>query len=512
MNRQGSASRSGSFCLHLLLLALAITELHAQSFVPAGRMTTPRVGHSAFAWNASAQAPASFVPTGNMTTPRQGHTATLLKDGRVLITGGFNADRNCLKSAELYDPATGTFTETGDMLYARAWHKAILLPDGRVFIVGGCHPSQISTEVYDPLTGTSTGLGEIPGVWWTGFSPTLLKDGKVLLSGGLLINGDAVALLYDPPTNKFSTKSGITGARALSTASLLPDGAVLIAGGWNSESFLGPVDAPTELYNPAADQFEELNTGPGRSIYHSATSLTNGKVLFAGGSPDNYGFDAESQATLYDPVSKIFKTTGNLKQSRAFHTGTLLEDGRVLIAGGEDGGDGINKVSGIFSSAELYDPSTGRFADAGNMSRVREGHTATLLTDGRVLIAGGITDSGERAKGSQPFLVETTAELFVPASVEGQVPKLSLDKRQYCAGDSWRLRIDGAASSSSVQLMGISLGTPWELPDWRGTDLEGTLTESGTFASKDIGDHTLWALAAGKTSNSIGLKIVSCPK
>src|SRR5262249_53740474 len=188
-----------------------------------------------------------------------------------------------------------------------------------------------------------------------------------------------------------------------------------------------------------------------------------------------------------DPVSKIFKTTGNLKQSRAFHTGTLLKDGRVLITGGYDGGDGINKVSGIFSSAELYDPSTGRFADAGNMSQARQVHTATLLTDGRVLIAGGVTDYGER---SQPILAETTAELFVPASVEGQVPKLSLDKTQYCAGDSWRLRIDGAASSSSVQLMGISLGTPWELPDWRSTDLEGTLTESGTFASNDIGDHT----------------------
>src|SRR5262249_25280656 len=151
-------------------------------------------------------------------------------------------------------------------------------------IVGACYDSPIKAEVYDPLTGTSTGLGEIPGVWWwSGFSPTLLKDGRVLLSGGYLMNpngsrGDALALLYDPSTNKFSTTSGITGARGASTASLLPDGTVLIAGGWNSTPWTFPVpppaDAPTELYNPAADQFEELNTGPGRSIYHSATSLT----------------------------------------------------------------------------------------------------------------------------------------------------------------------------------------------------------------------------------------------
>jgi hypothetical protein len=470
-------------------------------------------------WNASAQTPEKFVPTGNMTTPRQGHTATLLKDGRVLITGGSNPDnRNCLKSAELYDPATGTFTETGGMLYARTGHKAILLPDGRVFIVGGCYPTQISAEVYDPLTGTSTGLGEIPGVWWTGFSPTLLKDGRVLLSGGLLINpadgrrGGALALLYDPTTNKLSSTSGITRGAGLSTANLLPDGTVLIAGGSNSVPWspfaVPPPDAPTALYNAAVDQFEELTTGPGRSIYHSATSLTNGKVLFAGGASDDYGDVAESQATLYDPVSRIFKTTGNLLRARAFHTGTLLKDGRVLITGGFNG-QGLDSDIGIFSSAELYDPSTGRFADAGNMSRGRDAHTATLLTDGRVLIAGGRAVYGDQLP---PIPDDTTAELFVPASVEGPVPKLSLDKTQYCAGDSWRLRIDGAVSSSSVQLMGISLGTPWEIPDWRSTDLEGTLTESGTFASNAIGDHTLWALSAGKTSNSIVLKIVSCPK
>jgi hypothetical protein len=142
------------------------------------------------------------------------------------------------------------------------------------------------------------------------------------------------------------------------------------------------------------------------------------------------------------------------------------------------------------------------------MSRGRDAHTATLLTDGRVQIAGG-----RAVYNRWPTIPDdTTAELFIPDSIEGQVPKLSLDKTQYCGGDSWRLRIDGAVSSSSVQLMGISLGTPWEIPDWRTTDLEGTLTESGTFGTNAIGDHTLWALADGKTSNSVFLKIVSCPK
>src|SRR5262249_41767666 len=148
---------------------------------------------------------------------------------------------------------------------------------------------------------------------------------------------------------------------------------------------------------------------------HSATSLTNGKVLFAGGASDPDGEHAESQATLYDPVSRIFKTTGNLLRARDSHTATLLKDGRVLITGGYNG-EGLDSTTGIFSSAELYDRSTERFVAAGNMSRSREGHTATLLTDGGVLIVGGLMYT---TNGSYP--TTPTAELFIPKSIEGQV-------------------------------------------------------------------------------------------
>jgi len=294
-----------------------------------------------------------------MITPRVSSAATLLRDGRVVITGGTTADfRSCVKSAELYDPSTGTFTAAGDF----SW-----------------------------------------GVRW-GFSTTLLKDGRVLLSGGVIDSiQNRLAVLYDPATNTFSRTGGVTHGAPFSTANLLPDGTVLIAGGLN--------DTSATLYHPATDWFEELTTGRWQSMYHSTTSLPNGKVLLAGGSSDNYGFDAQSKTALYNSASRILDTTGRLLRPRDFHTATLLKDGRVLITGGYNE-EGL--VSGILSSAELYDPSTETFLDAGNMTKGREGHTATLLADGRVLIAGGIA-----GYGWPPLQNDASAELFIPTSVEG---------------------------------------------------------------------------------------------
>src|SRR5262245_11148010 len=143
-------------------------------------------------WNAHAQSPETFVPTGNMTTTRSLHTATLLKDGRVLIAGGeANPDRTFAPvtwaSAELYDPATGTFSPTGSMTEPREQHTATLLADGRVLITGGRRftPSPIfymaSAELYDPVTGTFTPTGDMIEAQ-TSHTATLLNNGKVLIT------------------------------------------------------------------------------------------------------------------------------------------------------------------------------------------------------------------------------------------------------------------------------------------------------------------------------------------
>jgi hypothetical protein len=214
----------------------------------------------------------------------------------------------------------------------------------------------------------------------------------------------ASAELYNPATGKFSPTGSMIYPRSAHTATLLPDGLVLIAGG------SGSLSAPAELYDPATGTFSPTGTmaaNPDRRG-HTATLLADGRVLLAGGD--------DGSAELYDPATGIFRATGRMGTRRSDATATLLPDGRVLIAGGGiDGGvpftSGLHSVS--LASAELYDPATGTFSPTGSMATTRTHATATLLTDGRVLIAGGVGGiHGERIPLASAELYEPTTGAF----------------------------------------------------------------------------------------------------
>jgi hypothetical protein len=345
-----------------------------------------------------------------MTTGRVFQTATLLSDSRVLILGGYGpASNKALASAELYDPKTGTFSATGSMSTAISSITATLLADGRVLVAGGAFPNLDSFEIYNPKTGQFSATGS-PVSPRAGETATLLRDGRVLVAGGNSNQMElASAELYDPATGEFSVTGSMIAGRRLHTATLLSDGRVLIAGG---STMSGQPLTSAELYDPATGRFAttgSMTTTRSGSISTSrscftANLLLDGRVLFAGG---NDGSATLASAELYDPKTGTFSATGSMSMPRQDLTATNLADGRVLIAGDDDAGASNDAVR----SAELYDPKTGTFSLTGSMGAVRFESTATGLSDGRVLIAGG-ADTSNVAAGGWPALA--TAELYQP--------------------------------------------------------------------------------------------------
>jgi WD40 repeat protein len=372
---------------------------------------TPELA-AGFSWTGS--------PSSTGSSNALGATATLLRDGRVLVT------QACGTAAELYDPTSGSFTPTGSLTAPRFSAAATSLRDGRVLFTGGYNCARAgqdgmwaSAEIYDPATGTfsPTGSMRTPREFHTG---TLLADGRVLIAGGYTAPAPATssivlasfetaessasvlstAEIYDPATGTFSSTGSMSTFRDHHTATLLQDGRVLVTGG-GGEGYASSTSA--EVYDPATGRFTKTGSMKTGRWLHTATLLPDGRVLMLGGrSPKDAVYRS---AETYDPRSGTFSPAGQMVEGRQQHTATLLRDGRVLIAGGywSDGHDWR-----VLSSAEMYDPASGKFAAVGSIGTPRDEHTATLLDDGRVLIVGG-TDIGR--DGGVPV---TSALLYRP--------------------------------------------------------------------------------------------------
>jgi Galactose oxidase, central domain len=332
-----------------------------------------------------------FQFTGDMGTERAAHTATLLNDGTVLVTGGFN-NTAVLATAELFDPATGTFTPTGDMTSPRFAHTATLLQNGKVLIAGGS-PSLgdlsggddtddlPTAEIFDPTTGTFTATGTMSNRR-SEHAATLLANGKVLLTGGTVGNA---AELYDPATGTFTPTTGelIVGGRWGCSSTLLSDGRVLIAGGRDSEDVFEAVPLNNaEIFDPATGTFTATGLMTDFRYGHTATLLNNGMVLLAGGTNGNSLQDAE----LFDPTTGTFSATSLMTFARSSHTATLLSDGTVLVAGGFSF---FPTPGGGFPYVDIFDSATNTFTPADPLETGRYLHTATLLNNNQVLITGG---------------------------------------------------------------------------------------------------------------------------
>ncbi|PYK36898.1 MAG: hypothetical protein DME60_13250 [Verrucomicrobia bacterium] len=285
----------------------------------------------------------------------------MLPNDKVLVAAGVNyhTPEQTLDSAELYDPASGTWMTTGSLIQRRGDHTATLLPNGKVLVAGGSVILQgavASCELYDPASGTWTMTGSLHNAR-VDHTATLLPNGNVLVTGGLNLNENdqlTSAEVYDPASGTWTEVASLATKRDGHTATLLPNGKVLVAGGYNFDILW---IARAELYDPANGTWQRtgsLATTRGRD---AATLLPNGRVLVEGGYTGGFPGVPTETAELYDPASGTWQTTSSLATARAYHTATLLPNGKVLVATGYG-------IGGAYTpSAELYDVGLGFSSD-----------------------------------------------------------------------------------------------------------------------------------------------------
>ncbi|MGH2705668.1 MAG: IPT/TIG domain-containing protein, partial [Actinomycetota bacterium] len=399
---------------------------------------------------------------------RTRHTATLLtgpgcadKCGKVLVVGGGQPPDpvtfvTTLSSAYLLDPASGGWTQTGSLNVPRVAHSATLLPDGRVLVVGGLPQgtdASQSAEIYDPANGSFefappmvTARGDFR------HAATLFRDGEVLVVGGNSTGvepvpdpcpptpGEAVpvraanmlsaAERFDPAASSWLPAGCLAHGRIEHTATLLDDGSVLAVGGYKGGRFdrddpddpgddIGP-QAPPEISEPTINSWGPAPESGVRRKDHTATLLPDGHVLVAGGNVCNNADCPTSTAEVFDAGTRSWRGTGTLLSlGRSHHTATLLPNGTVLVAGGQGGA--VVDVVETWSSSEIYEAGRDRWVPAGVMRTDRTDHTATLLPlgpssacgdlCGRVLVTGG----SRLLREPEPHLTQLAeSEVYAP--------------------------------------------------------------------------------------------------
>ncbi len=365
--------------------------------------------------------------TGMLGTRRENATATLLADGRVLIVGGFdNGDgggpdgdpgSGALSSAEIYSPLSGMFSPTGSMSTQRERANAVLLADGRVLVVGGHNffsGSELPTsEIYDPATGQFSQTATMPGGGRTGATTTLLTNGKVLVAGGY--NGNTYlssAVLYNPLNNSYSSTGSMSTARTNAGAILLPGKKVLLVGG-NSGRF--SATSSIEIYDHETGIFtSEGNLGTARASA-AVTILPNGRILIAGGDvppPDqNHGGTILASAEILDqPLETNPRMAASLTTPRVGAISSILKDGRILSAGGRNGNT-------VLASAEVFDNFFSTATAAGPLAVARESASSALLPDGSVIVIGGQNGSGAPLASAERFNPQTSSFTTVSGSL-----------------------------------------------------------------------------------------------
>ena len=327
------------------------------------------------------------------------------------------------------------------------------------------------------LSGTVLATGTFPLISYgpsTSYIHTYNLLTSPLVNSTLFDNGAGVIFVTINSVTplKFVNANSMSNAREEQTATLLPNGKVLVAGGQSGVASL----STAELYDPATGHWTSSGSMNAPRFNHTAVLLPNGKVLVAGGL--NFTTGNLSSAELYDPATGIWTLTGSMNESRYQSSAVLLSNGKVLVAGGN--GD---------NSAELYDPSTGTWALTGPMNYGRAGNITTLLPNGKVLVAGGDTTG-------------TSAELYDPVAgtwtVTGSLNGTHSSGMGITLPDGHVIITGGYSNGSRNEIT--------ELYDpatglWTGT---GSMLEPTAYTTATLLANGQVLISGGETTSSVG--------
>ncbi|MBL7224386.1 MAG: trypsin-like peptidase domain-containing protein [Candidatus Brocadiae bacterium] len=316
---------------------------------------------------------AKVVASSRLVAARMNHVAVRLRNGAVLVAGGYNG--RDLTSCELYDPASGRWRQVAPLRRARRHHVGVLLPDGRALIVNGNPTSSSrmrSAEIYDPKRGSWQEAAPPPFASSDGQMVTM-RNGRVILAGGSMLRDAAV---YDPARGNWTPVAKMRRGRKWHRMVALSDGSVLVLGGRSGDGFQKSV----ERYDPAKDTWREATPmSVTRGHGHSATLLPDGRVLVVGGSDYATGaWQPSRSAEAYDPAADRWTAVANLPKPCSGHTATVVGPGTVVVIGGSED-----------PQLALFDTKKNTWSAGPRLLHWRRNHTTSKLPDGSLLVAGG---------------------------------------------------------------------------------------------------------------------------
>ena len=351
-----------------------------------GSSSRPALGDGS--WSRTESLPRGLWGTGS----------ALLRDGRFMVVGGAtgSSSNDATAAVNLYDPATGHWSAATQMLQPRAYPMVARLADGSVLVAGGSRNGQPldTAERYNPSNGTWVAAGRL-NLPRTQGNLILLQDGRALATGGGIEgspgwSSTASVELFDPSKGVWTIGPPMSVSRARHTATLLPGGDVLVAGGATTfHGEVGSVTASAEIYSPRTNSWRAAAPMSIPRYVHQAALLANGRVLVAGGWSATSNTDAsKASVEIYDPAANRWATAGSLVAARAEFVMVRLLDDRLLAVAG------VGRSYRLVDSAEIYDPAIGTWQSTGKLAEVKMWPAAVVLADGRVLLAGGATDVG----------------------------------------------------------------------------------------------------------------------